>query len=77
MENIKKYGSPNVYSEFNPHLTFLPGSDGEKLNSFYNKHKESDFAKAIPGKVIAIGIGIADRNGQIKEAMKIFPLQKD
>jgi hypothetical protein len=77
MENIKKFGSPNVFSEFNPHLTFLPGSDGEKLKRFYSKHKKSDFAREIPGKVIALGAGIADRNGQLKEAIKIFPLPKD
>lgn len=72
---IKKYGSPNVYSEFNPHLTLLPKSDGEKLQRFLSKHQQSEFAKPVTGQVIAIGLGLADRNGQMKEPMKIFPLQ--
>lgn len=76
VEYISKYGSPNVYSEFNPHLTFLARSDEEKLQKFTNKHSDSDFAKVIPGSVVAIGVGVADSDGQIKEPWKIFPLQK-
>jgi 2'-5' RNA ligase len=75
VEYIAKYGSPNVYSEFNPHLTFLAKSELEKLQKFTQKHAESDFAKVIAGKIVAIGAGIADRDGQIKEPWKIFPLQ--
>lgn len=76
VEYISKYGSPNVYSEFNPHLTFLAKSDEEKLQRFNKKHADSDFAKIIGGSVVAIGAGIADRDGQIKEPWKVFPLQK-
>lgn len=76
VEYISKYGSPNVYSEFNPHLTFLAKSDAEKLQRFTGKHADSDFAKIIAGHVVAIGAGLADRDGQIKEPWKIFPLQK-
>lgn len=76
IEYISKYGSPNVYSEFSPHLTFLARSDEEKLQKFTKEHSESDFAKIIAGSVIAIGVGVADRDGQIKEPWKIFPLQK-
>ncbi|HAE39458.1 MAG TPA: hypothetical protein DCG57_12590 [Candidatus Riflebacteria bacterium] len=76
LEYIAKYGSPNVYSEFNPHLTFLAKSDAEKLQRFTGKHADSDFAKIIAGQVVAIGAGIADRDGQIKEPWKIFPLKK-
>lgn len=76
VEFISKYGSPNVYSEFSPHLTFLANSDAEKLQSFTEKHLNSDFAKPVTGKIVAIGAGIGDRDGQIKEAWKIFPLKK-
>ena len=76
VEYISKYGSPNVYSEFNPHLTFLAKSDAEKLQNFSKKHENSDFAKAVAGKIVAVGAGLADRDGQMKEAWKIFPLQK-
>jgi len=76
VEYISKYGSPNVYDEFNPHLTFLAKSDAEKLQNFTKKHENSDFAKPVAGKIIAIGAGIADRDGQIKEPWKVFPLKK-
>jgi len=76
VEYISKYGSPNVYSEFNPHLTFLAKSDAEKLQRFNKKHADSAFAKVIGGSIVAIGAGIADRDGQIKEPWKIFPLKK-
>ncbi len=77
LEYIAKYGSPNVYTEFNPHLTFTAPSDGEKLKRFVENHKDKPFAKTLEGKVVAIGVGIADRNGQIPEPWKIFPLKND
>ena len=76
VEYISKYGSPNVYAEFNPHLTLLAQSDEEKLQRFMKAHSESSFAKPITGKVVAIGLGIADRNGQMQNPFKIFPLQQ-
>lgn len=75
VEYISKYGSPNVYEEFNPHLTFLSRAETEKLQNFMKNHEKSDFAQTITGKVVAIGAGIADRNGQIPEPWQIFPLQ--
>lgn len=74
VEYITKYGSPNVYDEFNPHLTFLAPSDGKALLRFVDKHADSEFARPITGQIIAIGAGIADRNGQIQEPLAIFPL---
>ncbi|MDD3146359.1 MAG: 2'-5' RNA ligase family protein [Candidatus Riflebacteria bacterium] len=75
VEYISKYGSPNVYAEFNPHLTLLASSDAEKLTRFMKKNADSNFSKPVAGKVVAIGLGIADRNGQMQEVFKIFPLQ--
>jgi 2'-5' RNA ligase len=75
LEYIKKYGSPNVFAEFNPHLTFLARADAEKLQRFMKNHENSDFVKPVTGKIIGIGAAIADRNGQIPEVWKIFPLQ--
>ena len=75
LEYITKYGSPNVYSEFNPHLTMLAKSDGVKLKNFIEKHKTSDFAQKIAGKIVAIGIGIGDRDGQINTPLHIFKLK--
>lgn len=75
LDNIKKYGSPNVLSEYNPHLTFLARADAEKLQRFMKKHENSDFAKPLPGQVVAIGAAVADRDGQLPEVWQIFPLQ--
>ena len=73
---IKKFGSPNVYEEFNPHLTMLSGSDNEKLVRFCKNHEKSKFSQPVAGKIIAIGVGLAGKAGQIDEVWKIFPLQK-
>ncbi len=75
VEYISKYGSPNVYAEFNPHLTLLANSDAEKLNRFLQKNANNSFGQAVAGKVVAIGLGIADRNGQMKEPFRVMPLQ--
>jgi 2'-5' RNA ligase len=76
VEYISKYGSPNVFNEFDPHLTLTASTDGEKLKNFLANHAETYFAQRIEGKVVAIGYGIGDRNGQIETPIEIFPLQK-
>jgi 2'-5' RNA ligase len=76
VEYISKYGSPNVFDEFNPHLTLTASTDGEKLANFLEAHLESDFAQSISGEIIAIGYGIADRDGQIEKPIEIFPLRQ-
>ena len=75
LEYIKKFGSPNVYDEFNPHLTFLAKAEAEKLNNFLENHENSTFAKPVEGKIVGIGVGIAGRSGQVAEPWKIFELQ--
>ncbi|HNX74272.1 MAG TPA: 2'-5' RNA ligase family protein [Candidatus Rifleibacterium sp.] len=75
VEYITKYGSPNVYAEFNPHLTLLAQSDGSKLQRFMQKHATDTFNKPITGRVVAVGLGIADRDGQMQTPYKILPLQ--
>lgn len=74
VECITKYGSPNVFSQFDPHLTLLAKSDPEMLNRFKTKFAEKIYSKPVTGKVVAIGYGHADRDGQIKEPIQVFPL---
>ncbi|RCK80717.1 MAG: hypothetical protein OZSIB_3030 [Candidatus Ozemobacter sibiricus] len=75
VECIKQYGSPNVFSQFEPHLTLLANADGEALARFLAKNgKNPAYALPIAGQVIAIGIGEADRKGQIATPSAIFPL---
>lgn len=72
-ENIAKYGSPNVFEQFEPHLTLLPGNKNtEPLCRFVLQSVSKDYGKCIKGKVIGIGIGNAPKFGQIKKADKIF-----
>ncbi len=76
VECIKKYGSPNVFSQFDPHLTLLAKSDGEMLRKFKAYCENKIYNKPVAGKVVAIGYGLADRDGQIKEPIEVFPLAK-
>ena len=76
VECIKKYGSPNVFSQFDPHLTLLAKSDGEMLRRFKTYCEDKIYNKPVRGKVVAIGYGLADRDGQIKEPIEVFPLAK-
>lgn len=71
---IKNYGSPNVFSQFDPHLTLLAKSDGEMIRRFKANSANKYYDKPVEGKVIAIGYGLADHDGQIKEPIAVFPL---
>lgn len=73
---IKEYGSPNVFSQFDPHLTLLAKSDGKMLRHFKEFCAEKIYNKPVTGKVVAIGYGFADRDGQIKTPIEVFPLSE-
>ena len=72
---ITKYGSPNVFDEFNPHLTITAKEDSMKLKHFIQVHEKSSYAKPINGEIIAIGYGIADKNGQVTKPIKVYNLK--
>lgn len=76
VEMIKKYGSPNVYSQFNPHLTLLARTDGAILDGFLSRNAGVPAVKdRVQGEVVAIGYGVADGNGQMDKPIAIFPLK--
>lgn len=78
VEYIKKFGSPNVFEEFNPHLTLLPPSDKEKLDRFTAVSLAAKrFSLPMKGKVVALGIGLADKNGQMINPWAVIPLQSE
>jgi len=67
LEAFKRYGSPNVFQNFQPHFTLLASEENPKL---------ADFAKAMAanppkadGDIVGIGVGIADEMGQITEVL--------
>lgn len=75
LEYIKQYGSPNVFTEYNPHLTFLSRANRHRIQRFMNRHQSSSFSMPVTGQVVGIGIGPADRNGQILEPWRVFWLR--
>ncbi len=75
VEYLKQYGSPNVFAQFEPHLTLLANADRVALTRFLEKNGQNPaYALPIAGQVIAIGVGEADRKGQIATPTAIFPL---
>jgi 2'-5' RNA ligase len=74
MEFFKEYGSPNVFSQFEPHLTLLARSDGEKLSRFLAAHKDSPgLSGNLAGTAIGIGLAEADGAGQMKDGITLYP----
>lgn len=73
LEYITKYGSPNVFAEFEPHLTLLAKSDPVKVGGFVQRHAGNpDFGTPQKGSIVGIGIGIADKAGQIKSPIAVY-----
>jgi len=73
LEYVTKYGSPNVFAEFEPHLTLLAKSDPAKVGGFVKRHeKNAEFGTPKHGTIVGIGVGIADRAGQIKKPLAVY-----
>jgi hypothetical protein len=72
VEYISKYGSPNVFDEFNPHLTLTASTDGEKLANFLETHFESDFAQNISGEIIATVMELRTGTGKLRNRLRFF-----
>jgi len=76
MSSFKVYGSPNVFEDFEPHLTLVAKGDFEKLAKFIVLAKTSDvLMKTVNGRIVGIGVGLADDDGQVQKAQIIFPLK--
>lgn len=71
---FERYGSPNVFMQFEPHLTLLANETNPRLSSFM-----ADMEKAPPaamGEVEGVGIGIVDGNGQVVKTIAEFRCAK-
>lgn len=68
--HFTQYGSPNVFSQFQPHITLLAASSPQKLNFIYRDITNT----FVPISSKAIGIGIAkdNTNGQAKQAIATY-----
>ncbi|EAS63490.1 putative signal peptide [Vibrio angustum S14] len=71
---FKRYGSPNVFTNFQPHITLLPKADSTKLDSFMLQYGNS--FKPTTLKVEGIGIAKVDANGQAKLDLASYYFKK-
>ncbi|MCL9783593.1 2'-5' RNA ligase family protein [Vibrio sp. S4M6] len=67
LASFKRYGSPNVFTNFDPHITLLPRSDAESLNRFMQKYGNQ--FKPVTVQVKGIGIAETNANGQAKHEL--------
>jgi len=71
---FQRYGSPNVFQNFQPHLTLLANEKSPKLANFNMKMKKHP--PEAQGEIVGIGIGIADEWGQQKEIIARYYFKK-
>ncbi|MEL0612643.1 2'-5' RNA ligase family protein [Marinomonas arenicola] len=64
---FQRYGSPNVFQNFQPHLTLLANEKSPKLATFNSKMKANP--PQATGQIVGIGVGISDQWGQQKEVV--------
>jgi signal peptide len=63
VKSFNLYGSPNVFMNFDPHITLLTPEDPAKIDTFTSKYN----FKPFKAKVIGIGIAQVDDLGQAKD----------
>ncbi|MFQ6372654.1 2'-5' RNA ligase family protein [Shewanella sp. YIC-542] len=64
---FERYGSPNVFQNFEPHLTLLAAEQNPRLQAFGQLMQ-----KQVPqarGEVIGLGIGLSDEWGQQRQVL--------
>ena len=79
LESFKKYGSPNTFSEFNPHFSILAADlkTAKSMSSFvkdFNKIIKNANLKPTSFKIQAIGFGEVDNNGQVTKILRTYKL---
>ena len=72
VKSFNLYGSPNVFTSFDPHITLLTTEDSAKIDAFTSKY---DF-KPFKSKVIGIGIAQVDDLGQAKNIIYSVKFKK-
>ncbi len=79
-----RYGSPNILTEFQPHLSIMvePEQLCQKEQKQLNQqlHRLVNQLNRLPSltaKAVMIGVGIADKNGQIIKELNTYPLVEE
>lgn len=73
LQAFKRYGSPNVFQNFEPHLTLLAAETDPKLADFA-QHIQTHPPQAS-GQIIGIGIAVVDQWGQPQEVLARYLFQ--
>ena len=72
--SFERYGSPNVFSQYNPHLTQLASEESPRLDDFIATLSEGE--PAVIGRVVGVGFAPVNPLGQAKqgdETVFFFP----
>ncbi len=67
---FERYGSPNVFQNFEPHLTLLAAEKNPQLAEFQQKMTQTP--ASATGEIIGLGIGVADKLGQQKKVLATY-----
>lgn len=59
---FKRYGSPNVFQNFQPHLTLLANGNPSKLEKFKQINQQKPLQ--ADGTIAGLGVAIVDNHGQ-------------
>ena len=71
---FQRYGSPNVFTNFEPHITLLAQSDPQKLTQFMADY--GDKFQSVNFKALGIGIAAVNSNGQAKAVIARYSFAK-
>ncbi|PJE80794.1 RNA 2',3'-cyclic phosphodiesterase [invertebrate metagenome] len=67
---FERYGSPNVFANFEPHFTLLPETPAQQITRVRNAL--NSLSQQLNGKAVAIGIAQVDNNGQVKTPIAVY-----
>ncbi|MBK2109115.1 2'-5' RNA ligase family protein [Francisella tularensis] len=79
--SFEKYGSPNAFAEFNPHISILAANlqtdqERDSFDKDFNEIIKNTKLKPTSFKVKAIGFGEVDENGQVTKILHIYKLNR-
>ncbi|MEY8767383.1 2'-5' RNA ligase family protein [Francisella philomiragia] len=79
--SFEKYGSPNTFAEFNPHISILAANlqtdqERDSFDKDFNEIIKDTKLKPISFKIKAIAFGEVDENGQVTKTLHIYKLNK-
>lgn len=81
LASFEKYGSPNAFAEFNPHISILAANlqtdqERDNFDKDFNEIIKNTKLEPISFKIKAIGFGEVDENGQVTKTLHIYKLNK-